>query len=123
MAMACPSTNPDGATVAAGVWGAQGIRLEVASSGGAVEYDCAHGEIKEPLKLDSEGRFTAQGTHTLERVGPQQDGEEPPVEPARYEGRVRGDTMTLTVVLTESGERLGPFRLERGKRGRLMKCL
>lgn len=123
LAAACAPTQPEGAAIPPGVWGARGIHLEVTSSGGTVEYDCAHGGIAEPLALDDQGRFAARGTHIREHGGPVQEGEEPRAEPARYEGRVRRDTMTLTVALTASSERLGPFQLQRGERGRLVKCL
>src|SRR5687767_11222722 len=33
-----------------GVWGGLHVRLVVTSSGGEIEFDCAHGQLSEPLK-------------------------------------------------------------------------
>jgi len=35
-----------------GTWGGRGVRLEVHDEGAQAEFDCAHGEITEPLVLD-----------------------------------------------------------------------
>ena len=111
------------ARVEAGVWGSRGVRLSVNEGGARIEYDCAHGEIAGALELDAEGRFTLTGTHTPERGGPVRVDEKPNTHPARYEGRVAGATMTLTVTLTDTGEQVGTFTLTRGTEGRLFKCL
>ncbi|HUG53486.1 MAG TPA: hypothetical protein VMR21_07790 [Vicinamibacteria bacterium] len=105
-----------------GTWGGEHIRLEVTSSGATVEYDCAHGTVDEPIALDAEGRFAVEGTHVPESGGPQRDGEQLPVFPARFTGRVDGRTMRLTVTLVEGGV-VGTFRLAHGGAGRLLKCL
>ena len=43
--------------------------------------------------------------------------------PARYDGVVEGDHMTVTVTLTDRNERLGVFELTGGAEPRLFKCL
>lgn len=105
-----------------GDWGGEHIGLSVAERGATVEYDCANGTIDEPL-VAVEGRFTALGTHIREHGGPIREGETADKHPARYEGRIDGGTMTLEVVLTDSGEKVGAFKLVRGQSPHVFKCL
>jgi hypothetical protein len=122
-AVAC--RNPIGGDdrVAAGMWGGTSIRLDVMPQGAAIEYDCAHGTIDEPLVADRDGRFTLSGTHVREHGGPIRQDEQPDRHPARYEGRLTGETMRLTVTLTDLQQVIGTFTLTRGAGGRLVKCL
>lgn len=113
----------EGRSVATGVWGGAHINLEVSDGGARVEFDCAHGAINQKLTLDGSGAFDARGTFSKERGGPVRIDEKPASEPARYSGRVEGDTMTLNVTLSDSGTDLGSFTLKRGRPGRLTKCL
>src|SRR5687767_3405246 len=48
------------------VWGGPHVRLVLTSNGGEIEFDCAHGEIREPLKLSEQGRFSVAGTFVRE---------------------------------------------------------
>jgi hypothetical protein len=121
--LACSSPVSPGEIVAAGTWGGEHVALEVTADGGRIEYDCAHGEISEPLRLDRDGHFDAAGTHTPEHGGPVREDEEIVSRPARYAGRVDGTRMTLTVTLTDAREVLGTFTLTHGVPGRLLKCL
>lgn len=105
-----------------GGWGGEHIRLEVTDSGAEVEHDCAHGTIARPIVLDGDGRFDVKADFVVERGGPVRRDQPPTVRPARYAGRVEGDTMTLAVTLTDTGEDAGTFTLTRGSSGRLMKC-
>jgi len=108
--------------VETGIWGGAHIRLQVSASGAEVEYDCGHGTI-EKMTLDGDGRFDVRGTHTRERGGPVRLGEEANRLPARYIGKVEGQTMTLRVTLDEAGEEVGAFNLTQGRTARLVKCL
>lgn len=105
--------------VAEGLWGGLHVRLVLKESGGEIEFDCAHGEMKEPLKPDEEGRFSVAGTFSREG-GPTRSDQVG--LPARYSGRIEGDRMMLTVTLTEANEKLDEFTLTRGNEGRLRKC-
>ena len=51
------------------------------------------------------------------------EGEVADKHPARYDGRTDGKTMTLEVTLTDSGEKLGTFTLQRGGSPGVFKCL
>ena len=109
--------------VAAGVWGGEHIRVQVTESGASIEYDCAHGTMDQPLTLDSQGRFEVKGTHVRERGGPVRRDDKPDSHPARYTGRVEGQTMTLTVTLTDAQDAAGnTYTLTRGDEGHLFKC-
>jgi hypothetical protein len=119
----CAGASPARERPLTGSWGGQHIGLELTAQGGRIEYDCAHGTIDGPVVPDREGRFEALGTHTAEHGGPVREGEEEPGEPARYVGKVAGETMTLTVILSGSGDEAGTFTLTRGASPRLVKCL
>ena len=112
-----------GDRVSRGAWGGQGIALEVTESGARLEFDCAHGRIDEPMRLDANGQFGIRGLFFRERGGPVREGEESKGEPARYSGRVDGETMVLTVRLADRDVDIGTFTLVHGKPARLRKCL
>ena len=104
-------------------WGGEHIGLTVSPSGGAIEYDCASGTIDQPIVAGSSGNFIAQGTHTKGHGGPMMQGEIPDRHPARYDGWTDGETMRLTVTLTDAGEKMGSFTLTRGQSPRVFRCL
>ena len=105
-----------------GDWGGEHIGLVVAASGATIEYDCATGTIDEPL-VATDGAFSAVGTHTPGHGGPIRQDEIPDKHPARYEGLIDGETMTLDVTLSDSGEKLGRYTLVRGRPAQVLKCL
>jgi hypothetical protein len=103
-----------------GEWGGEHVRLTVTDTGGRVEFDCAHGTLDAPLRVDTEGRFSVPGTIVLEG-GPVPD---PPPAPqgARYLGQTDGRRLLLERQ-NSGGELLGTFHLERGRAAVLFKCL
>jgi len=109
--------------VVAGTWGGAHIGLEVTEKGAEVEFDCAHGTIAQPLLLDRQRRFDVKGVYIQEHGGPVREGEAAGGRPARYAGRVDSSTMTLTVTLTDTNEKIGTFTLTSGKVPVLRKCL
>jgi hypothetical protein len=58
LVVAC-AANPSAATrldrVPNGEWGGEHVRLTVVETGGTIEFDCAHGNLDEPLVLDRSG--------------------------------------------------------------------
>jgi hypothetical protein len=122
-AAACRMPMADDGRIATGTWGGDHIRLDVASSGATTEYDCAHGTIDEPIVVDNNGRFSVSGTHTAEHGGPVRNDDPQDRHPARYDGRVVGDTMELTVTVADTGQRVGQFMLFLNHSARLVKCL
>lgn len=120
---ACQAAPPLANGPLTGSWGGQHVALELAPQGGTLEYDCAAGTIDEPVRPNSSGRFSVHGTHTPGHGGPERVGEEAPVLPADYEGRVSGSRMTLSVRVAPSGLELGPFLIERGATPVITHCL
>lgn len=110
--------------ILSGTWGGAHISLALDAAGGVAEFDCARGEITEPLRPDARGHVRAAGSFLPDPGGPAQAGdEEPTAVPAKYVGTVDGRHMTLTVVLPDHGTRHGPFRLTRGEPGTPESCL
>jgi hypothetical protein len=109
--------------LASGQWGGEHIQMQVSASSATIEYDCARGTIVGPLKINSRGQFSLVGTYSREHGGPIRRDEQPPEAPAIYSGWTDGRKMTLTVKLKDSGEEVGTFELQRGKPGRVFKCL
>jgi hypothetical protein len=99
-----------------------GIHMQVTDQGADIEYDCAHGRILEPLRLNAEGHFQAKGTHVLEGPGPVHQDVTPEEQPAIFTGNVNGKTMTLKVTSTSTSENIGTFTLTEGSQGRIRKC-
>jgi hypothetical protein len=116
------STSANGDRLAPGVWGGDHVRFEVTDAGASIEHDCAHAEIAQPITLDGEGNFDAKAEYVVERGGPIRRDAPPATRPARYAGRVSGDTLTVTVTLTDTNEDAGTYKLTRGSQGRVMKC-
>lgn len=106
-----------------GTWGGNHISMEVTEEGAQVEFDCAHGTVSEPLRVDGQGKFSAKGTHFKERGGPQRvDGEDKGV-PVIYSGTTDGKTATFTITNSATDEVIGTFSITQGKRSRIHKCL
>ncbi len=112
-----PISVPDGA------WGGDQIMVQTRDDGAVLEYDCAHGTIDGPLLLDRQGVFHAAGVHVPEGAGPGREDGKPTSRPASYTGRVEGDTIILTVTLTDTEEEIGTFTVVRDRVARITKCL
>ena len=111
---------PDARSIAKGTWGGEHIILEASEKGAEVEFDCAHGQVTQPIRLDRHSDFDVAGTFTHEHGGPVRRDENPADVPARYFGHVDGHTMHLTVALDK--EKLGSFTLTHGSLTNLRKC-
>ncbi|MDQ8154788.1 MAG: hypothetical protein P3B98_09000 [Gemmatimonadota bacterium] len=120
---ACAESQTAPPAVIVGEWGGDHAGLVATPDSGTLEYDCAAGRITEPLRPTADGAFAAVGTHTPGRGGPVRIDEVLPRRPARYTGRVSGDRLTLTVVMTDSAQTVGTFELVRGRSARVFKCL
>ena len=104
-----------------GSLGGIGIRIDVVASETRLEFDCAHASLA-PLVLDADNQFDVTGALVLEHAGPLRQDEPERTEPARYRGRLDGETVTLSVTLTDSGESAGSYSATRGQPPRLRKC-
>lgn len=106
--------------VVTGNWGGEHIVLEVSDNGAKVEFDCAHGEMTQPLAPDRHGNFDVPGTFTAEHGGPVRRDETPNSSTVRYSGHLQGESMTLSI--TRGEEKLGSFTLTRDAHPLLTKC-
>ncbi len=116
-------TQPTAGRIPNGAWGGDHINMAVATNSITVEFDCAHGTINQPVNVDSKGQFSASGTYTHEHGGPVRSDEKPEAHPATYAGTVIGNSMTVTITLTDTKEKIGTFKLTKGVQGRIFKCL
>lgn len=103
-------------------WGGSHIGIEITVNGGIVQYDCAMGRIDQPITVRN-GNFDVTGVHWAGQGGPIGVDTTRAGRPARYLGTVRGDRMTLTVILTDTGETLGLYLLKKGANPAILACL
>ena len=106
-----------------GKWGGQHVRLEVLADGADFEFDCAHGRLQGPLKLQN-GRFSTTGTYVREggsvRLDEGEQGQQG--QRAFFKGEVEGSRMTLTLSFSQDGSEAETFTLTHGVEARLFKC-
>jgi len=105
LAAACGGGSGGMDRVPEGPWGGEHVSLVVGPAGAAVQFDCAHGEITVPLRLEPDGRFSLPGYYVRD-VGPTHDPEDR--RPATYFGSSDGASLTLSFTL-DDGEADGPF--------------
>ena len=119
---ACGEVSSQPGTKIEGLWGAEHLELVADSDGALLEYDCAIGTIDSALILDANGEFDLVGTHTLGGGPVNLDDPLPNARPARFQGRIQGKRLELTITLTDTGDVMAPFLLVRGEPG-LLWCL
>lgn len=105
-----------------GMWGGQGVSMEVTDNGASLDFDCATGSITEAIVPDSAGKFTVKGLFARQRPGPTREGDENNGEPATYTGVIEGDNLTFTITLARGDEKIGTFTLGHGKPARIRRC-
>lgn len=108
--------------VSPGNWGATGVNFVVEDNGVKIEYDCASGKIEQKLSIDERGNFSVNGIYTRRYPGALRVKFLPKSKPARYEGKISGDKLTLKVTLTETNETLEEVVLQRDTAGRIHRC-
>lgn len=105
-----------------GLWGGEHVSLAITSSGGSLEFDCAHGAFDHQPKLDAQGRFSVTGTYEAEHGGPVRADDQPNVIAVQYLGLVKNGKMTLKVRRVSAKRALGVFTLKLGQEPMLFKC-
>jgi hypothetical protein len=109
--------------LAVGSWGEDDTvqaQLTVTSTGATFGVRSGSGGISEPITVQGNGHFDLAGTLGGQAGGPPPGPDIPPPSyyPARYEGVVNGDTLSLTIYVTPVGSasyKVGPFTLTYGK--------
>lgn len=97
---------------AEGSWGGTQASLVLTRSGGMLSYPCGNGTIDSTWALTSDGRFTATGQHFFGGGPIPLEGRSP--HPARYVGQLEGGRLTLTVIVLDVSDTVGPLQLARG---------
>ena len=105
-----------------GLWGGSHISMEVERGKARLQFDCANAEITSRLITDSAGRFELSGRYTQEHGGPVRLDQKPKYQEALFTGTLKGDTLDLAIVLTESRDKVGDFRLKYGQEPELYRC-
>lgn len=123
MSLAVTSQAQRSGRLSSGVWGGDHIQLKVSKRRATVEFDCAHGITTTPLSVGAGGRFAWSGTYIIERPGPTRGDDPSAAQKVSYSGTIHGDTMELTVTLTEPTEEIGTYSLKRGALGNVVKCM
>jgi hypothetical protein len=115
-------TPAPGAALTLGRWGGTGLQMDVRADGAHIEFDCARADVKQPLVTRADGSFEWVGTYLQEHGGPAMI-DDSQARPARFTGTVSNNVMTLTIVYTDDGSKVGAWTLQQGNEGRIMKCL
>jgi hypothetical protein len=115
---ACYGTPAAPITEIVGTWGGDNAGLIVTDSTVHVHIGCTLGDARGPVRPDADGRFEALGTYNVDAY---------PIDrgithPARFTGRIVGQSMTLTVTLTDTARQLGPVTLTYGKEPQMGPC-
>jgi hypothetical protein len=105
-------------TQVAGTWGGDNAGLIVTDNDVHVHIGCTLGDAVGPIRPDTKGQLEATGTYNVDAY---------PVDrgithPATFSGQVVGQTMTLTVSLTDITRVLGPVTLTYGKQPTMGPC-
>jgi hypothetical protein len=116
--LACSAATSTPITQVAGTWGGDNAGLIVADNDVHVHIGCTLGDALGPIRPDANGRFEATGTYNVDAY---------PVDrgithPASFAGQIVGQTMRLTVTLTDIARVLGPVTLTYGKDPKMGPC-
>jgi len=121
------------ASVQAGQWGGNDVSLKIDGQSISLEFNCAHGTINgTTIPMDAAGNFSVQGTYTVEHGGPISTDQADSPHPAAYTGTVKGNTLTLTIKVSNSSptnpsvtgdQIIGPFTLTLNAQPNIHKCV
>ena len=115
---ACSAATSTRITEVVGTWGGDNAGLIVTETDVHVHIGCTLGDAVGPIHPDANGRFEATGTYNVDAY-PVSRGI---THPAAFSGQIMGQTMTLTVSLTDTARVLGPVTLIYGKEPKMGPC-
>ena len=98
-----------------GIWGGPEVILTVQDAGTTVEFPCAQGSIASRLRVDQNGAFRVAGTYTRRSPGPTLAAGGQGPGPVTYVGKIKGNTLRLTIHFSTAAEKDLSFLLEKGK--------
>jgi hypothetical protein len=115
---ACSAATSTPITDIVGTWGGDNAGMIVTGTDVHVHIGCTLGDAVGPINPDATGRFQASGTYNVDAY---------PIDrgithPSTFTGQIVGQTMTLKVTLTDTGQMLGPVTLTYGKEPKMGPC-
>ena len=116
--LACSAATSTPITDVVGTWGGENAGLIVTNNDVHVHVGCTLGNATGPIRADANGRFEVTGTYNVD-AHPVDRGI---LHPATFRGQIVGETMTLTVTLTDTGQVIGPVTLVYGKEPKMGPC-
>jgi len=116
--IACSAATPTPITDVVGTWGGDNAGLIVNGTDVHVHIGCTLGDAIGPIVAGENGRFEVSGTYNVDAY-PVNRGI---THPASFTGQIVGQTMTLTVSLTDITRVLGPVTLIYGKEPKMGPC-
>jgi len=116
--LACSAATSTPITKVVGTWGGDNAGLIVSDTDVHIHIGCTLGDAVGPIYPDENGRFEATGTYNVDAY-PVDRGI---IHPATFTGQIIGQTMTLTVSLTDTTRVLGPVTLIYGKEPKMGPC-
>ncbi len=105
-----------------GTWAADRVQLVTTAVGATVKFDCASGNIAEPLTLQRSGRFRWEGSFAQYHAGPQLADAPAGSARAVYTGWRRGDVLSLEITAADR-TLLWKGDLHRDARMKFVRCL
>ena len=123
LVLACDATGPGG-SVPSGLWGGVEAGFIVDDTSGHAHIGCTAGDVRGPIVVDGSGRFDVPGRYDLHLypVARRDPSDTLASRPARFQGRVFGKVLTLTVVFTDTALVLGPVTLVHGREPTMANC-
>ena len=103
-----------------GQWAGPQVQMTAGDTGAKIEFSCASATIDAAVYPDDAGNFKASGRHSSFPVGPTPADVPPASSPVQFTGHVAGDILHLN--LHRQGVQDESYRLERGRRTKLIRC-
>lgn len=116
--IACSAATSTTITDVVGTWGGDNAGLIVNGTDVHVHIGCTLGDAVGPILPDANGRFEVSATYNVDAY-PVNRGI---THPATFSGQIVGQSMTLTVSLTDTARVLGPVTLVYGKEPKMGPC-
>jgi hypothetical protein len=116
--IACSAATSTPITDVIGTWGGDNAGMIVNGNDVHVHIGCTLGDAVGPIHPDENGHFEVSGTYNVDAY-PVNRGIN---HPANFSGQIDGQTMTLTVSLTDTARVLGPVSLVYGKEPTMGPC-
>ena len=103
-----------------GAWGGDQAMLSLDAKGGRFEMESGHAVLTGPVRPNAKGRFVAKGVYFNDPPGPTIADKVPDQAPARFEGVVSRELLTLK--LKARGAPVQAFNLKPNRRIKLIRA-